>query len=110
MASMIAETLLVIALTWLATTRVTRLITTDQITHPIRARVTRKLGPDHWLPYLLHCPHCASVWVALPATALTWHLHDMATSLHLTSWLGLPLLWLATAYATARTLTTEKGD
>lgn len=54
----------------LASARVTRLITTDSISFPIRQRITKRLGTDHWLTYLIHCPFCTSVWVSLGANVM----------------------------------------
>ena len=46
----------------LAVSRITRLITEDEITRPIReAIVGRK--PEGQLAYLITCPLCVSVWV-----------------------------------------------
>jgi hypothetical protein len=42
----------------LASFRVTRLITTDDITQPLRDRL-----PDNWLAELLSCSWCCGVWV-----------------------------------------------
>ncbi|HSX22677.1 MAG TPA: DUF1360 domain-containing protein [Gaiellaceae bacterium] len=49
----------------LATYRVTRLITTDEITRPAREALVKRLESrgHHKLTYLLQCPYCVSVWV-----------------------------------------------
>lgn len=55
----------------LAAARVTRVVTTDKIGHPLRRAIVNKYrSPDHWLVYLLHCPFCASPWISLVASAL----------------------------------------
>lgn len=44
--------------------RITRLIVSDTITHPLRARIVVWLGPDHPIATLVCCAWCMSVWVA----------------------------------------------
>jgi hypothetical protein len=53
----------------LASARVTRLITTDKISFPIRQKLAVKLGPQHWFVYLVHCHFCTSVWTSLAFSA-----------------------------------------
>lgn len=57
----------------LAAYRMQRLVTTDQITAPIRDLIFRRY-PDTStslsLSYLITCPHCTSVWTAAAAVAL----------------------------------------
>lgn len=49
----------------LATYRLTRLITTDNITEPIRERIWDKYPPQSTrLGYLITCDWCSSIWVA----------------------------------------------
>lgn len=49
----------------LATFRLTRLITRDVITEPIRTRVWKKLPPESSkIGYLFTCEWCMSIWVA----------------------------------------------
>lgn len=51
------------------TIRVTRVVTTDQISEPPRLWLINRLGPDHMLVYLVHCQWCVSVWVGAAAAA-----------------------------------------
>lgn len=51
------------------TVRVTRVVTTDQITEPPRLWLINRFGPDHMLVYLVHCQWCMSVWVGAAAAA-----------------------------------------
>jgi hypothetical protein len=52
----------------LATYRLTRLVTADKITEPIRAWASRR---SEWLGYLSTCDWCLSIWFApWPALAL----------------------------------------
>jgi hypothetical protein len=47
-----------------AAARLTRLITMDVITAPLRARVMAKVGdPDHYAAVLVRCPWCMGVWI-----------------------------------------------
>ncbi len=49
----------------LATFRITRLITRDVITEPIRTRVWKKYPPESSkLGYLFTCEWCMSIWTA----------------------------------------------
>lgn len=48
--------------------RLTRLITTDEITHPARSFVARR-WPDSFLDQVINCPWCSSVWVAAAVQA-----------------------------------------
>ncbi len=50
----------------LAVARLTRLLVSDQITVGLRQWVIRKWGPDSKASYLIHCPWCMSIWVAIP--------------------------------------------
>lgn len=47
-----------------ATARLTRLVTADAITEPIRDRLIRRWGEDAKLSYLITCDYCASVYIA----------------------------------------------
>ena len=83
----------------LATHRVTRLVTTDSFPPVERARtaIVKRYGAGHWLPYLVTCDWCASVWiggaltlvtaltVGVPAPLLAWAAASSVTGL-LTSW------------------------
>jgi hypothetical protein len=56
-----------------ATARVTRLISADKISKPVRAWVVNRWGASSWLGYLLHCRWCVSMYVApLAAAAVLW--------------------------------------
>ena len=47
----------------LATYRLTRLVTADKITEPIRTAV---LDRSQWFGYLVTCDWCLSMWIAPP--------------------------------------------
>jgi hypothetical protein len=59
----------------LAVHRLTRLITEDTLTGPLRVRVARRGGSTAAGPStaeaFIHCPWCVSVWVAAGWAALT---------------------------------------
>lgn len=59
-------TLLVAAL---ATARLTRLVTRDQITHTARRAVLKRLNPDGMLAYLVVCDWCTSMYVGTAVAA-----------------------------------------
>ena len=66
-------TLLIIVLVCGCTARLTRLITDDRITLPVRQAVIRSFGPDHWFTFLIMCPWCVSPYVAfLTAIPAIW--------------------------------------
>ena len=75
------------------TVRVTRIITTDQISEPPRLWLLNRLGPDHMLVYLAHCQWCMSVWVGAVAAAGTVLLADVPD--------GLNPVWVAAGLAAA---------
>lgn len=54
----------------LAVHRLTRLVTEDEVTRPVRERV-QDAAPEGRLAYLLTCPWCVSVWIGAGWAALT---------------------------------------
>jgi peptidoglycan/LPS O-acetylase OafA/YrhL len=50
----------------LAVARLTRLLVDDQLTIGLKRWAIRKWGDTSWQSYLVHCPWCVSVWIALP--------------------------------------------
>lgn len=64
----------------LATYRITRLVTEDEIARPFRDFINRKL-PDGQIDYLVNCPYCVSVWAALAVLVLPrWLVRALALS------------------------------
>lgn len=57
----------------LAACRVTHLITTDDITQPLRDRVARR-GDHDLLWRLIRCPWCIGFWISAAAVTIAWHL------------------------------------
>lgn len=59
-----------LAIDALATARLTRLITTDTITQPLRDAIAARFPPDRINPrYLVNCDYCASIYAAALITA-----------------------------------------
>ena len=79
--------------------RMTRLVTTDEITRPARQAAARRLPDGSPVTYLLFCRWCMSVWVAAPTAALWCALSPVpAWSGH---WIvDVPTTGLALSYAT----------
>jgi hypothetical protein len=73
-------TWLLLLLTVLAVARLTRLITADVLTQPVRAWIVARRLDGHPerdetdpIVYLVHCRWCASIWVSFPvAAAVYW--------------------------------------
>lgn len=74
---MIHQPWLLVLLTVLAVARLTRLVTADVLTTPVRERIVRRRlvergKDDDWLVYLVHCRWCASIWIAFPAAVVEY--------------------------------------
>jgi hypothetical protein len=84
-----------------AAARLTRLVTIDTITAPLRARVMKATGdPDHPVSVLMRCPWCMGVWISGPVAAwayFTWG--------HW--WFTVPALALTCAHAAGYAATRE---
>ncbi len=52
----------------LAVYRLTRLVTTDRITQPLRDAAAER---NETLGYLTSCDYCSSIWIALGVTAVS---------------------------------------
>jgi hypothetical protein len=86
-------TALALAVMVLATARLTRLVTTDEITHHFRRRLSTRReteGPTFWAQ-LVYCNWCVSVWVALVAALVA-----RGTGL-VSTWSWVVWAWLAIA-------------
>ena len=102
-------TLLHLTLLLLATARLTRLVTTDVLTKPLRGRATRALlvykdiklehplsrtsGFRYQLAYLIVCDWCASMYVGGAVAGAWWAWGD-------TMWLMMVYAALSASYAT----------
>lgn len=54
-----------ILLLGLGEARLTRAVTEDRISEPVRAWAVKKWGPQGGVPYLLHCRWCSGIWISL---------------------------------------------
>ena len=71
----------------LAVARLTRLVTADQITLAWRRRIVKRWPEEgHWIPYLVHCSWCTSMWISVPA-GIAWAFPLLPLRLW---WLALP--------------------
>lgn len=50
----------------LAVARITRFLVEDFLANGYRRWVVNKWGEDSKISYLVHCPWCTSIWVAVP--------------------------------------------
>lgn len=85
---MISPVLLIVAA--LAAARITRLITRDTLTQPIRLRAINAVGPTSQLAYLITCDWCTGMWVGAAVGVPVWLWPHQP-------WLICPLIVLALA-------------
>ena len=86
-------TLLTILFVW----RVIRLLIADAILDRPRNAIVLRLGPDHWLGYLVTCAWCVSVWVGAATLAAAY-------------WWGGERWWFIMVTAGAASLVTAVGS
>lgn len=86
----------------LAAARVTRAITRDSLTQPLRTRVVNRLGIDSRLSELLQCDWCTGFWVALLTVGAAWQWGDHG-------WVQALLAGLAAAHVIGW-LATKEGE
>lgn len=88
-----------------ATARLTRLITEDTITAPLRTWVMRKAGgPDTMAYTWIKCPWCVGLWIAFAVTLTAWSASLLLDDplLPVPAWLWVPGLALTNNYLAAR--------
>lgn len=104
-AAQITTTILTVLILYGVTARLTRLITADTITGPLRASMMRFGGPDGWAYTWITCPWCAGLWIAFAVTITVW-LAENATGagplVLAPAWLWVPGLAFANNYLAAR--------
>ena len=83
----------------LAVARLTRLVTTDELTRPVRQALVRRLPDRSPWAYLLVCRWCLSMWVAAPA-AVAWWVLSAGPRWSGHWWADIPSVALALSYAT----------
>lgn len=59
-----------------AIARLTRFVNSDTLFDRVRDWLIEKSGPDSQFAYLLTCPWCASIWIALPVSACAFAFGD----------------------------------
>lgn len=91
------------------TARITRLITEDTITAPLRsavgARIIRARGPRSMWVEWIRCPWCVGLWLAFAVALGMWGAERLLLDgplLPLPGWLWVPGLALTNNYLTAR--------
>lgn len=95
----------------LATARLTRVISKDNIFAPVSDWVTRKFGAHSFLANLINCHWCVGVWVSGATNA--YALFIAALFGVITPWVAIalwPILAPAVAYAASLILDKEKAD
>lgn len=84
----------------LATARLTRLLSKDDLTVPMRLGIDKMFGPQSWISRLIWCPWCTGVWVSLGTSSMAMQAlyawGAISPKVAVLSWL---LLVPATAYA-----------
>ena len=86
--------------------RVTRLITIDQITQPLRGALIDRFGEKSQITYLFHCPWCMSIWIAgMLAPVLWWAtpVGDTLTGEGINPWMFVPAFVLVASWWTGVT-------
>lgn len=89
-------------LTFLAVCRVTRLITDDYITLPVRQWLVKHNGETGWFTHGIHCPKCVSVWVGLGASPM-WYFYGTR------AWYVIPMVAMAFSYVNILLNYLDKG-
>lgn len=95
------------ALMYGATARLTRLITEDTITAPLRLAVMNRWGPQSKPYEWVRCPWCVGLWTAY-GVAIAVHAGERISGrrvVPLPAWLWVPLAPLLTNYYAARAQT-----
>lgn len=89
-----AVLLLPLILGILAVARVTQFLVADRLALGYRQWAVRRSGTEGKLTYLVHCPWCTSIWVALVLMPpiILWP----------STWLYVPYAVLAASYVTGR--------
>lgn len=98
-----AWTVLALALWTLAVARLTRVVTTDEITTGIRIWLIKKVGTESAIAYFIQCAWCVSIWLALITAPY------VIVLLHL-SWWWLPLIALAASHVTGLLASWDDDD
>jgi hypothetical protein len=100
-------TLAVFVVLVLATARITRAVSIDDITLPMRLSLGKRFGQASYIYELVICFWCSGWWISAATTAytlamLTW-LHQLPGIV----WWGYPIIFPAVAYAASWVLNKE---
>lgn len=104
-ATQITTTVLTVAIMYGLTARLTRLVTADTITGPMRARMMKYGGPDGRAYQWIKCPWCVGLWLAFAVTLTVWGGERLLAAGPLVlapGWLWVPGLACANNYFAAR--------
>lgn len=94
----------------LATARLTRLVSRDDLTAPMRLAIDRKLGQNSFLSRLVWCHWCVAVWISLGTSSVAMQaLHSFVTMSPKAAILTWLLLIAANAYAASWIVGKEEG-
>jgi hypothetical protein len=95
----------------LGTARLTRLISRDDITAPMRTGIDKWLGENSFVSRLIWCHWCVAVWISLGTSSLAmqalYSFGRLSPKAAILCWL---LLIPANAYAAAWVVDKEGGD
>ena len=95
----------------LATARLTRLVTRDDLTAPMRQGIDKWLGENSFVSRVIWCHWCAGVWVSVGTSSMAmqalYAFGTISAKVAILSWL---LLIPANAYAASWVIDMEKSD
>lgn len=95
----------------LATARLIRLVSRDDLTTPIRLYIDNRFGQNSFLSRLIWCHWCTGVWVSLGtssvATQAAYAWGGLSSKVAVLAWL---LLVPANAYAASWVIDMEKSE
>lgn len=91
----------------LATARLTRAASIDEITLPVRLWLGNKFGKTAFIYELVICFWCSGWWIAALTTAYTLAVLTATHQLPGTIWWGYPIIFPAVAYAASWILNKE---
>ena len=89
---------LLLFVTALAAARITRLITADKISEPIREWIVRKRGPESQISYLIYCRWCTGLYASIVASICVWFGAGLRHLMPVSGWFAIPALALAFSY------------
>lgn len=88
----------VILIAFGAAARITRLLTDDTITKPLRDRIINRYGTASLIVEFIHCPWCVGFWVSAAIAPLV-----LEPSIAASRWFQAPALAFTMSYLVAMT-------